>query len=393
MKILHVVPSYLPAWRYGGPIRSVHGLARAQAGLGHAVTVFTTDADGPGRLAVETEREVALDGVAVRYFPRRFPARLFRAPELARELARRVGEFDVVHAHSVFLEPTRLAARAAERAGVPFFLSPRGMLVAELIRQRGAPRKRLWIRLVERRTLARASGIVVQSELERRELEQLGLPTAPIHVVPNGVDFGDDGRATPAERAAEVARIVAGGPYLLSLGRVSWKKGIDRLIAALPQLPGARLVVAGNDEEGLTPALARQAADLGVADRVHFVGEVGGEAKAALLGAAAVFCLPSRSENFGQAALEAMAAGRPVVLTPEVGLASFPEARAAVVLSPGEPAALAAAIGALLADPAAAARLGAAARAVAESHFAWPAIAARMTALYAAPADSGTGPS
>ncbi len=47
MRILHAVPSYLPAWRYGGPIRSVHGLARAQAAAGHEVEVFTTDADGP----------------------------------------------------------------------------------------------------------------------------------------------------------------------------------------------------------------------------------------------------------------------------------------------------------------------------------------------------------
>src|SRR5262249_28133620 len=61
VKILHVVPSYLPAWRYGGPIRSVHGLARAAVARGHAVEVFTTNADGASRLDVPTDRAVERD--------------------------------------------------------------------------------------------------------------------------------------------------------------------------------------------------------------------------------------------------------------------------------------------------------------------------------------------
>ena len=68
MKILHVVPTYYPAVRYGGPIRSVHGLASALAAQGHDVHVYTTNVDGEGVLPVPLDRPVQLDGVNVWYF-------------------------------------------------------------------------------------------------------------------------------------------------------------------------------------------------------------------------------------------------------------------------------------------------------------------------------------
>jgi glycosyltransferase involved in cell wall biosynthesis len=382
VKILHVVPSYLPAWRYGGPIRSVHGLARAQAAAGDEVAVFTTDADGAGRLDVPTGRAVDREGVAVQYFPVGSPRRLFRSPSMGRALAARIGEFDAVHLHSAFLWPTLAAARAAESAGVRYFVSPRGMLVGDLVRARGALRKRLWIGLVERRTLARAAGIVVQSELERRELEALGLALAPVDVIPNGLDPAEIGSPRDEVAAPELVASAARGPFVLFLGRLSWKKGIERLIEAMARVPDARLIVAGNDDEGLRPGLEQSARKAGLAARVEFAGEVSGASKRLLLERAAVFCLPSRSENFGLAALEALAAGRPVVVTPQVGLASLPEVAGALVVASPEPASLAHAIRGLLEDPERARRLGERAAEVALGHFAWASIAARIREVY-----------
>src|SRR5262245_51725168 len=136
MRILHVIPSYLPAVRYGGPIFATHGLCRALVARGHEVTVFTTNIDGPESSPVLTELPVNLDGVQVRYFPCPLLRRLYWAPALARALNNEIGQFDAVHLHSVFLWPTWAAARAAHKAGVPYVLSPRGMLVKELIRRR-----------------------------------------------------------------------------------------------------------------------------------------------------------------------------------------------------------------------------------------------------------------
>jgi glycosyltransferase involved in cell wall biosynthesis len=396
MRILHVVPTYLPAWRHGGPVFAVHGLCAALAARGHQVTVFTTDAHGDGTLGPEVPRAapVALDGVTVWYFPRGAGRRLDRSPAMGAALARALpaaGQreggsrgggpaFDVVHLHSVFLWPTAAAARAARRAGVPYVLAPRGMLVDDLLRRRGRWRKRLWIALVERRNVERAAALHATSQLEADEVARLGLRPRAVWVVANGVAaVPDPGAAAPL--APAVAAALGRRPLLLYLGRVSWKKGLDRLFQALSRVPGAVLAVAGNDEEGYRRELDPVAAAAGVADRVLWLGPVAGADKAALLHRADALVLPSYSENFGNVVLEAMAAGLPVAVTPEVGLAPLVRQSGAGVVTPGDIAGLAAALAALLTDPAARRDMGRRGAAAAQQ-YAWPAIAARMEKLY-----------
>lgn len=376
MKILHVVPTYIPAWKHGGPIRSVHGLCKALAARGHEVTVFTTDVDTDG--AVPTGRAVALDGVEVWYFPVTVPRRLYRSPQMGEALRRRVDTFDIVHLHSVFLWPTAAAARAAEKAGVPYLLAPRGMLVPDLLRRRGRWRKAAWIRLVERRTLARAAGLHATADLEAEEARRLGLPLPPVFLVPNGIDP----EPPPAEPpSAPIRDLLARGPFLLYLGRLNWKKGLDRLIPALARVPEARLALAGNDEEDIRPKLETLARESGVTDRVVFLGPVDGPDKAALLHACAALVLPSYSENFGNAVLEAMAAGRPVAVTPEVGLAGVVREEGAGIVADGDPAVLGEALRALLADPDHEA-MGQRGAEAARRRFGWGAVAERMEGVY-----------
>ena len=116
MRILHVVPSYFPAVRYGGPIFAVHGLCKALAARGHEVHVFTTNVDGPGESDVPIGFPVDLDSVQVRYFPCPALRRLYWSPALGHALQCDVAKFDVVHLHSIFLWPTWVAARAAANA-------------------------------------------------------------------------------------------------------------------------------------------------------------------------------------------------------------------------------------------------------------------------------------
>src|SRR4029077_18256535 len=87
LHLLHVVPTYLPAVRYGGPIRSVHALCRGLAELGHEVHVFTTSVDGRGDSAVPLGTPVALEGVQVPYSPSRFLRRLYWSPPMRRALS------------------------------------------------------------------------------------------------------------------------------------------------------------------------------------------------------------------------------------------------------------------------------------------------------------------
>jgi glycosyltransferase involved in cell wall biosynthesis len=108
-----------------------------------------------------------MDGVKVWYFPSRRLRRLYWSPPMARMLASEIGSFDLVHLHSVFLWPTWAAARAARRRGIPYALSPRGMLVKDLLRARSRYAKTAWIALIERANLAHAAGIHVTSPVER----------------------------------------------------------------------------------------------------------------------------------------------------------------------------------------------------------------------------------
>jgi glycosyltransferase involved in cell wall biosynthesis len=209
------------------------------------------------------------------------------------------------------------------------------------------------------------------SELEKRELEALDLPAQQGFVVPNGVDLV----ASPGAPAVDE-------PTVLYLGRINWKKGLDRLIEALKDVPRARLVIAGNDEEDLAPQLAALAQRLGVAQRVSLPGYVEGAAKQQLLAQARVLVLPSLSENFGNAALEALAHGCPVVLTAGVGLAEAVAQAGAGIVSEGDPAALARAIRALLDDEPRRRAAGAAALALVRERYGWPTVAAQMAAHY-----------
>ena len=380
MRILHVTPTYVPAWRYGGPIRSVHGLCRGLAGRGHEVHVFTTNVDGAGVAAVPLEVPVDVDGVKVRYFPSKSPRRLYRSPRMADFLNREAGGFDLVHLHSLYLWPTWAAARAARASGIPYLVSPRGMLVKDLVRRKSRWIKTAWLRLIERRNLEDASAVHFTSPLEAREADRFGFRLPPAVVIPNGVDM--EGKDAPAVLSELVAEAIRQRPFLLFLGRINWKKGLDRLIAALAHVPDVRLVIAGNDEEDYRSQLERLIAEKGVGERICFSGHVRGADKAALFKNAALFVLPSYSENFGIAVLEAMAAGCPVIITPEVGAADIVREHRAGLVIDGDPRVLGKGLHTMLMNPEELVQMGRRGRKAVEGNFTWDAVALKMEAAY-----------
>lgn len=378
LRILQVVPTYYPAVRYGGTIRAVHGLAAALVKRGHEVHVYTTSMDGAGDLDVPLDRPVDLDGVAVHYFPVPALRRLFWAPALHRRLRETIADFDVVHLQSVFLCPTWAGARIAARAGVPYVLTPHGMLIRDVIRRKSRLVKTAWINLVERTTLAHAAGLHITAELEGEELRALRLPMPNVvRLVPNGIDW-------PARHLPLSETPFAGLPprYALFLSRISWKKGLDRLLTAWQQVPDLPLVIAGNDDEDYTPKLRSLAQSLGLTPRVLFTGPVSDAHKWALYEKAELFLLPSYSENFGLVVAEAMAMGCPVVVTPEVGIAPMVESAGAGIVVSNEPAKLAAAINELLTDESRRRELGRRGPAAVRGQFSWNHVVEQMESLY-----------
>jgi glycosyltransferase involved in cell wall biosynthesis len=370
------MPTYLPAVRYGGPMFSVHALCRQLAALGHDVHVCTTSMDGPGNLEVPLGVPVDLDGVKVWYFRADRLRRFAASSGMRRWIRERIAQFDLLHTHTVYLWPPWHAARSARARDVPYVMAPRGMLVPELIARRKRLAKTLWLRLLEWPNLAGADALHFTSELERIDAERVGIPVRRAAIIANGIDLEDvlvsgDSPENPVPE-----------PFVLYLGRINWKKGLDRLVRALVHAPDLRAVIAGNDEEGCRESLERLARECGVVDRVRFVGPIYGAAKWRLLRAARVFVLPSHSENFGNAVLEAMAAGKPVVVSPNVGLAAAVRDSCCGMVVEPEPGALAGALEQLWRDEPLCRSMGERGRSLVEREYSWPRIAGQVVDLY-----------
>ncbi len=313
LRVLHVIAYYAPAYVYGGPPRSVHGLVLALRRQGVDVDVFTTDANGSDRLPSQVTGNDNFEGVPVRYFRRDWPSQPIGSRPLARALRRAVPACDIVHIHGLWNRVVWAAAREARRAGVPYVVSPRGML------ERAALAHHAWLKrvgwaLVERQTVRHAALLHATSERELETLRQIA-PASRVELVPNGIDVGSK-EVVPDEARRDLG-LSASGPIVLFLGRLHPIKRLDLLIDAFAlakaRRPDAQLVIAGPDETSLRPLLESRARE--ATGATTWLGEVDRSRARALLAVASVLVMCSDSESFGMSVIEAMDAGVPVVVT------------------------------------------------------------------------------
>ena len=380
MHVLLFAPNYLPATRYGGPVRSAHGLARGLVARGHRVSVLTTDVDGPDRLDVPLDTPVDMDGVTVHYCPIAAPRRLYYSPVLARRARDLVPQADAVHVNGVFLWPGPHLARAARRQGKAVVISPRGMLVPDLVAGKSRWIKQAWIALQERACLQAATAIHVTSDSEAQGLAAMGLDLAPVAQIGNGVEMP---ARQPTE--AEIAAVwgdVAPGARVAFLARLDWTKGVDMAIDAARAHPRAVIRLAGHDQIGLRaelePRLRRDDGSLAGT----FLGPLDGMQKWAFLAGADVLLVPSVRESFGMSVAEGMAMGTPVIATEEVGAATLLRRLDPGLVVPRTQGALDAALAAFLDDDDRRAAIGQGAREMATSELTWTGVAEAMETLY-----------
>jgi glycosyltransferase involved in cell wall biosynthesis len=245
--------------------------------------------------------------------------------------------------------------------GVPFIVSLRGGDVPGF---EWAPEARRYHRLtapVLKWIWRRADAVVANSE-GLRELALRSTPELPVAMIPNGVELPD-----PLPSVAATAQ-----PRLLTMGRLTQQKGIDVLFRALTRLRDLdfALDIAGDGPD--RALLEQMARDLGLADRVRFLGWVAREEIPETFGRAAAFVLASRIEGMPNVVLEAMAYGRPVVCTRVYGCEELVvEGVTGLKVDIEDEAQLAAALRTVLSDAGLRARMGVASRARVEAHFTW----------------------
>lgn len=397
MRVLFSVHGYKPAWRIGGPVVSVSSLAETLVARGHEVTVFTTNSNQDQDMDVPTDRLIDVDGVQVRYFRRQEPIKRLlpgvkylsqsigslytpEMPAALREIAPRI---DLMHTHIPFVYPTLATARAAFRARLPFFYHQRGVFDPERLKFR-ALKKRVYLSLIEKPILRRATTLIGLTEAERESYALLGVHT-PCRVIPNGIRLPEP--ADAAANAALLQPLGITGEHLvvLFMGRLHPVKGADRLLEAFLPISArflqARLVLAGPDEFNIETAFKSRAQDAGVAGRVIFPGMVSGALKSALLHRADLFCLPSDAEGFSMAILEALAHETAVLISPRCHFGAVQTAGAGLVVEPTI-AALEQALATLLADPPRLRAMGKAGRALVAAGYTWDSVAAQIVEAY-----------
>jgi glycogen(starch) synthase len=381
------------SWEYppvvvGGLGRHVHALSTSLVAAGHEVTVVTRHAPGaPIEEYLEGVRVVRapedpplfpLSTATLLAWTMAFNHTLTRAALRAAD----TGEYDLIHAHDWLV--THTAVTLKEHLDLP--------LVAT-IHATEAGRHQGWlpgemnkcIHSVEWWLANEACRVLVCSEYMRWEVTRLlDLPLARVSVVPNGVD-ATVWRAPSRAVSAARSRFAGDGPLLGYAGRLVYEKGVQDLIAALPELaashPGLRVVIAGDGPH--RAELAEDVRRLRVQRTVSFAGFMGEGELPALMAATDALVVPSIYEPFGMVALEGASAGAPLAVAATGGLTEIVEEGVTGVKFPAKnPDALAASVGSLLEDEMFARRVASQAREMVNERYAWQTVTENTVGAY-----------
>ena len=370
MKVLHVVPTLDP--RQGGPGAAARGMAKHLLAQGVDTLICATTAGPQWPSDGVPTVQLPVTGSAI------FPLSFAYSPRLARWMEERVGDFDILHVHTIFNFTSAWACRVARRRDVPYVVSTCGMLDPWSLAQRRV-KKSIWLRVIERANLNGAAAIHATSEEERRAASRY-VEEAACVVIPLGVDL-------PRPRIVEpvIVESVAGRKRILFLSRIGPGKGLERIVAALS---GLRLrddfsfVIAGSGAPAYEQQLRRLVSAAGLDPVTQWSGFVSGETKDRLFRSADIFVLPSEHENFGIAIAEAMSYGKAVVISDRVHMHRLVNANSAGIVIGAGGESLAQALQRLLGDAALRARYGANAASVAARYFSWSSITPQLVDLY-----------
>lgn len=312
MKILFIIPSYKPAYVYGGTIVVAALLAEQLAQLGHEVTVYTSTANGKTELDVKPGSPIMVDGVKVIYFKRVTGDHTHASPAMMKHLSATIKQFDVIHIHSWWNLFVIGAAWVCKLKGVKPVISPHGMFSDYIIETNNSGKKK-WIHQLLGKKLLQNSLLHVSTEMEWAESKKI-IPGWEGMVVPNLVALST---LTYQRKKNEVFTIGF-------LSRVDPKKGLDVLIKALAAVNHNYLLkVAGSGDEAYVQSIKQLAEERGITDKIEWVGWKNSEEKFQFFSGLDLFALTSHSENFAVVVIEALSVGTPVMVSNNVGLFTY----------------------------------------------------------------------
>jgi len=337
LRVLQVIASVAEV--NGGASTAIWATLKALKDRGVESELVTTNEDGPDRLMkVPLGEFVQRGGHRVLFFPSRGDRYTTSWP-LAKWLFTHVRDYDLVHVHGLFRFAPVVAGYIAHARGVPYILTPHNTLGRWGMRHRRPLLKKLSLGLVEGRVLDRARKVHLCSADELSQAVRVRALGERSCIFPLGIEPSGEEHDHPDANAMQSLDILAGRPVVLFMSRIHEIKGVDELLIAFARVrrmrPDAVLAIAGTGEKALTARLQDLSRKLGIEDHTHWLGFVVGRRKQELMSRATVFVLPSHSENFGYAVVEALLAGLPAVTTENVPSGEFVTAADAGVVYDG----------------------------------------------------------
>jgi glycosyltransferase involved in cell wall biosynthesis len=379
-RALQIIPSVTP--KNGGPSEAIVRIVSALRAVSVDTCVLTTDYHGRRERLPTDERSKLIRRLGSVYFAQTWWNAYTFAPGMAWWLLRQGGEFDLVHLHALFSFSTTLGAVYSILRRKRFIVRPLGTLAPYGLRARRAFAKRISLALIEKPILTRASAVHCTSEAERQDVLAV-CPKANAVVIPLSVETPS---FVDAEIESTVEPLEMRPPRVLYLSRLDPKKNVEVLLDAFAMLvrrvPIAELIVAGDGDARYVDSLRVRADQLGISHRIQWLGHVTGEVKASAFRTAYVFVLPSQSENFGIAVAEALAAGVPCVVSPQVAIAPEIERYGAGIVVNAEQNVLADALTSFLEQPTRRAACALAARKLARDEYSDAKLGERLLSLY-----------
>ncbi len=337
MRILFVTQYYYPNLAAGGPVVKIRALAELLIKRGHSVTVITVAPDGFDVSQSQSRTMENEDIAAGPQVIRLWTALKYRAttvnPAIWSMARREVPRADAIHLFGFYDLLGPVVGYHARAYGVPYVSEPMGMFVPIV---RSLVKKRLYHRMFGQMLISGAARLIATSPLEKSELVQGGVPSPQIFERRNGVDLSEF--STLPSRGLLRHRLDIGDSekVVLYLSRLTPKKNPDLLMRAFARmnLPNSRLVMVGPSEDNCLKELRQLQSVLELGNRVVFTGPLYDQDRLSAFADADLFVLPSQSENFGNAAAEAIAANVPVVITDRCGIAPFIRDRVGLVVPP-----------------------------------------------------------
>jgi len=383
MKILQVIPYFVPAWDFGGPLPVCYELSKQLVKRGHEVAVWTTDAlNARSRIAQRTE---TIDGIEVRRF-KNFSNSLAYKYNISSPIgmalaADDIKGYDIIHIHEYRVIQNAFIRSYSKKYQIPYILQAHGSLVTFF--QKGWL-KRIFDKLWGYRILTDAAKVIALTQTEAEQYKGMGVSSDKIEIVPNGIDLSEYENLPQGGEFRRKYGLDDNERIILYLGRIHQTKGIDLLTRAFVRLSEevsvAKLVIVGPDD-GYLPALKRLIKELHVEEKVLLTGPVYGRDKLEAYVDADIFVTPS-FYGFPVTFMEACATGTPIVTTERWDHLDWLDGQVGYV-TPYDEKKLTKAITTILVNRGLAEQFGANGRDIVKNRFNWASIAERMERIYA----------